>query len=470
MEKLPPLNQLTSEQKDQLIIELFALVKELRQKIIDLEKENAELKAKLSSNSRNSHKPPSSDSFKKSKHRKPNSERPSGAQKGHPGHTLKESDHPDRVIKHYIKRCPHCALSLGEKNHLYWKKAQVFDIPQLKIEVDEHLIEECFCPHCQRICSANLPDRMHFGTQYGSRIQAFMVYLRDYQYLSSIRIIELFQDIFLHTLSEGVVYQAEENCKNHLEPFEQILKKALKEAPLNHADETTLRLDKKNHWLHVLSNQWSTHLDIHQKRGKEAMEKIGILPEFQGILVHDHLKSYFNYGYEHALCNAHHLRELQAIIDYTGHSWAGLMQDLLKKIKKTKETKKLLSSEKKAFSEEYDQLINLGYHEQKERSPPCRPREICLLNRLKNYKTQTLLFMHKDEVPFDNNQAERDIRMMKLKMKISGCFRSPLAAKAFCLLRSYISTIKKNGMAVFQSLVDVFQSSSPDLFSAIRYY
>jgi transposase len=374
------------------------------------------------------------------------------------------------MIKHPIRKCPYCAISLGEENHLYWKKAHVFDIPGLKIEVEEHLIEECFCPHCQRACSAALPNGVRFGAQYGPRIRALMVYLRDYHYLSSDRVVEFFQDIFLHTLSEGVAYQAEMTCKDRLEPFENLLKEALKRAPLNHADETTLRLNKKNQWLHVLSNQWSTHLDIHRKRGREAMDAIGILPQFRGILVHDHLKAYFQYGNEHALCNAHHLRELQAVIDSTGHSWARLMQKLLKKIKEAKETKKLLTADKKAFSEEYDKLIHLGYHEQKEYSPPCHPKEICLLDRLKHYKTQTLLFMQKEEVSFDNNQAERDLRMMKLKMKISGCFRCIAAAKAFCLIRSYISTIKKNGMAVFQSLVDTFRPLPPDLFSAIRFY
>jgi transposase len=470
MEELPPLDQLSSEQKDQLIIHLFALIKELRQRIAFLERENAELKARLSSNSQNSHKPPSSDGFKKPKHPKPKSERPSGAQKGHIGHALKESDHPDRVIKHPIKQCPHCARSLGEENHLYWKKAQVFDIPELKIEVEEHLIEECFCPNCQKACSADLPLKLRFGVQYGPRIQAFLIYLRNYHYLSSQRVVEFFQDIFQHTLSEGVIYQSQMNGKAHLEPFEKLLKNALKEASLNHADETTLRLERKNHWLHVLSNRWSTYLYIHKKRGCEAIDEMDILPNFRGILVHDHFKPYFKYGYEHSLCNAHHLRELQAVIDSTGHSWADLMQKLLKEIKEAKEANKLLSSTKKAFSEKYNRIIYLGYKEQKERSPPCRPKEICLLDRLKNYKTQTLLFMQKEEVPFDNNQAERDIRMMKLKMKISGCFRSPLAAKSFCLIRSYISTIKKNGMAIFQSLVDLFCPSSPSLFSTIRFY
>jgi transposase len=475
--QLPPLNLLSSEQKDQLIIDLFALVQAQQKKIQQLEIDNANLKIKiadlerrLNQNSRNSHQPPSKDNFKKSNHVKPKSDRPSGAQKGHVGHTLKESDHPDRIIKHPIKRCPRCRLTLEEKDHLYWKKAQVFDIPDLKIEVEEHLIEECFCPHCQKTCSADLPTGMQFGTQYGPRIQALETYLRDYHYLPSDRVAEFFQDIFLHTLSEGVIYNSEMNCSDRLEPFENQLKDALKEAPLNHADETTLRLNKKNHWLHVLSNSWSTHFDIHKKRGWEAMDEIDILPHFRGILVHDHLKSYFKYGHEHALCNAHHLRELQAVTDYTGHTWSALMQNLLKEMKEAKEAKQLFPSTKEAFLEKYDRIINLGYKEHKDNPRPCRPKEICLLDRLKSYKTQTLLFLQEEEVPFDNNQAERDIRMMKLKMKISGCFRSGLAAKAFCRIRSYISTIKKNGMAVFQSLVDVFCPSSPDPFSAIRFY
>ena len=227
MEELPPLSQLTSEQKDQLIIDLFTLVKELRQKIAFLEKENAELKAKLASNSRNSHKPPSSDGIKKPNHSRPKSERPSGAQKGHIGYRLKESDHPDRVVKHYLGRCPYCARSFEEKNHLYWKKAQVFDIPELKIEVEEHLIEECFCLHCQKSCSAALSDGIQFGVQYGPRIQALAVYLRDYHYLSSDRVVEFFQDAFLHTLSEGMVLHAEITCRDHLEPFQNLLKKEL---------------------------------------------------------------------------------------------------------------------------------------------------------------------------------------------------------------------------------------------------
>lgn len=475
MDQLPPLDELTSEQKDKLIIDLYALVplvKELRFKIIELENEVTELKAKLNQNSRNSHQPPSKDGFKRPKSLRPKSERPSGGQKGHIGRTLQESDRPDRQIKHLIKRCPYCYFNLEGINNLDWKKAQVFDIAELKIEVDEHLIEEKICPHCQNLCKASLPEGLKFGTQYGCRIRALATYLHNYHYVASNRVTEFFQDVFNHTLSEGTIFNAELTCFANLYDFEKLLKNALRNCSLAHADETGLIAEGKCHWLHVLSTHRSSYFYIHRKRGRDAIEEINILPHFKGTLVHDHLKIYFKYGFEHALCNAHHLRELQSVFENTSHEWAFRMQKLLIAIKKDKEACKLSVANIKAYAREYDAIIHLGYKEQKERAPPkvpSHPKEICLLDRLKHYKTQTLLFMHREDVPFDNNQAERDIRMMKLKMKISGCFRSKNWTKVFCLIRSYISTIKKNGMAVFQSLIDVFNQLSPTFLSSLQF-
>lgn len=432
----------------------------------------ADLKAKLNQNSRNSHLPPSKDGFRKPKNLRPKSDRPSGGQKGHMGRTLQESDRPDKQIKHLIKTCPYCYLSLEEVSHLDWKKAQVFDIAELKIEVDEHLVEEKICPHCQHFCQASLPVGLHFGTQYGPRIRALATYLHNYHYLASNRVTEFFQDVFNHTLSEGTVFNSERACFANLQDFEKLLKKALRNCSVAHADETGLNVQRKCHWLHVLSTKRSSYFYIHRKRGQQAIEEMNILPHFKGTLVHDHFKTYFKYGFEHALCNAHHLRELQNVFENTNHAWALKMQQLLKAIKKDKDAGGLSFATIKAYDKEYDAIIDLGYREQKERSPPkisSKPKEICLLDRLKHYKTQTLLFMHKEEIPFDNNQAERDIRMMKLKMKISGCFRSPDWTKIFCLIRSYISTIKKNGMAVFPSLVDVFNHLSPNFLSSLQF-
>lgn len=454
MDQLPFLSQLTSEQKDQLIIDLYSIIKDLRQKVLELENEVTELKAKLQSNSQNSHKPPSSDGFKPPKIPKSKSGKSRGAQKGHIGHTLKESDRPDRIVKHHLKRCPHCSLNLEEYPQLYWKKAQIFDIPNLKIDVEEHLVEEKLCPHCHKICSASLPEGVKFGVQYGPKVFALINYLRNYQYVASGRIVGFFQDIFCHDLSEGIIFEAEKKCFDKLKPFENWLKKALMRSSVAHADETSLRIDGKNLWLHVLSNSYLTYLYPHKKRGQEALDEMGILPFFQGTLVHDHFKPYFKYGCLHALCNVHHLRELQGVFENTGHSWALKMQSLLRIMKNAKGGWKAL----KALEQAYDDILNMGYVEHKERSPPSglTSKELCLLNRLRNYKNQTLLFMHQEDVPFDNNQAERDIRMMKVKMKVSGCFRSQYFARTFCLIRSYISTARKNGLSVFQSLIDVF--------------
>ncbi len=468
MKSLPNLEGLTNEQKDQLIISLFLLVQKLEKKVEELEKEVKELKNQLNKNSHNSHKPPSSDGYKKNNSEKPKSQRPSGAQRGHQGQTLRESDHPDEIIKHEVRSCPYCAFNLSDNISTRIKKAQVFDIPLLKIEVQEHQVEEKFCPGCHRFCTASLPDGIKFGVQYGTRIQALMTYLHSYQFITSQRVVEFIKDIFTHTLSEGSLFNAEKVCFRGLEHFEKKLKQALARVCVVHADETGLRVVKKNHWLHVLSTRCSSCFFIHRKRGQEAIEAMNILPHFKGIIVHDHFKPYFRYGYGHALCNAHHLRELQYIFDYTGHPWALQMQNLLKAIKKSKDQQQLTAATIKTFDVKYDEIVTLGFIQQNKRRSRFR-KEFCLLKRLKNYKFQTLLFMHQEEVPFDNNQAERDIRMMKVKMKISGCFRSTTWPNIFCRIRSYISTIKKNGMAVFQSLVDVFNPPSPTFLTSIRF-
>jgi transposase len=471
MDKLPKIDLLTSQEKDQLIIYLFSLVEKLEKKIEELEKENKELKKHIDKNSQNSHKPPSEDKFKKVNNAKPKSNKSSGGQKGHKGNCLKESDHPDQIIKYELKTCPYCSFNLSEEVSVKTKRAQVFDIPQLKLEVKEYQVEEKYCPCCQKFCSSSLPQKVQFGVQYGENIQALIVYLHTYHLIAGERLVELIEDVFKHKLSEGSLYNVEKACYKQLEPFENKLKNELKTCLVLHADETSIRMAKRNHWLHVSSTAYSSHFSTHPKRGKEAIEAINILPYFKGTLIHDHFKSYFHYGYIHGLCNAHHIRELQYVFDCTEHPWALDMQNLLKKIKKTKDDQQLTTATCKAFDLEYNQLISSGYAQYKEDPhASCKaPKESCLLKRLKDYKFSTLLFMYQEQVPFDNNQAERDLRMMKVKMKISGCFRSITGAQVFCRIRSYISTIKKNGMAVLQSLTDVFNSYSPDFLTSIRF-
>ncbi len=461
IENLPPLNQLSIEQKDALIIELFALVQTLRKEVVELKQEVADLKNKLNQNSQNSHKPPSSDGFKKPQSQREKSNKKSGGQPGHAGRTLKICDKPDQVIQYDIDICPHCLTDIKNTNPLGKKIAQVFDLPELKIEVTEHRVVEKICPNCGICCSSDLPKGVRFGLQYGNKVKSFLVYLHHYHYIASERITEFFEDVFGHSISEGMVFKGEAEVFSGLKDFEEELKEELKRQTMLHADETSLRVEGKNHWLHVLSNAELTHYFVHQKRGRKAMDEMGVLPDFNGILSHDHWKPYFQYGCDHSLCNAHHLRELKAVFEGTCHEWANKMQTLLRDIKCAKEQGKLQSL-LSSFEAKYSELINLGYQQANEvhqRGPPGKkshPKEICLLDRLRNRKNQVLMFMYRENAPFDNNQAERDIRMMKVKMKISGCFRQKIYAQIFCRIRGYISTCKKKGLAILQALAQAF--------------
>jgi transposase len=457
IDRLPPLNQLTSNQKDELINELLLLVKSLKQRVEELE-------SKVNQNSHNSHKPPSSDGFKRIQRQTKKSPNKSGGQIGHRGQTLKLADHPDRTVDYPVEVCPYCQTDLRNKVDIGYKKAQVFEIPQLKIEVTEHRFFEKICPCCGHCCSSLPPKGLSFGAQYGKRLKAFLVYLHYYQLIPSRRICEFFQDIFIHSLGEGAIFEAVRDVFVNLEDFENKLKWQIQEEEVVHSDETSLRINGKNEWLHVASSQKLTSYFVHQRRGKKAMDEMGILPNFKKILVHDHWKAYFQYSCEHALCNAHHLRELEAVFEGTSHEWARNMQNLLKEIKQAKEKDDFDIS---LFEQKYDTILSEGFSQAKvlhERGPPTKrksyPKEVCLLDRLKNRKRQVLMFMYKQDVPFDNNLAERDIRMMKVKMKISGCFRQKVYALIFCRIRSYISTCKKKGFSILDALKQAFNGQA----------
>ena len=457
MDKLPPLDQLSSEQKDNIIIEFHAYIIKLEARILELEEEIKDLKNKLGKNSQNSHKPPSSDVFKKIKPISGGNNKKSGGQIGHTGHVLKMVDKPDRVIKHTVEVCPNCAADIQEARCVVHRLAQVFDIPELKLETTEHQVIEKECPHCGKCCFGKLPLELNFGTQYGPNLRSLLVYLHHYQYVASERVAEFCQDVFNHTLSEGVLFKAEEDTYLQLAEFENRIKEQLKEQDLAHADETSLRVNNHNAWLHVLSNEKLTYYFVHRKRGKQAMDEMDVLLFFRGTLVHDNFKPYFKYKCSHALCNAHHLRELTAVFEGTNHDWANKMRELLKLINKTKEEKMPIDTA--SFTATYDSILELGFKQSSqihETGPPGKrkshPKEICLLDRLKKRKELVLAFMYNQDVPFTNNLAERDIRMMKIKMKISGCFRGQEGAQIFCRIRSYISTMKKQGTAVLNAI------------------
>jgi transposase len=464
----------------ELKIELAKLRQEnhvLREENKQLKKEIQELKARLTKNSRNSSKPPSSDGFKKEPKPNPkslrqNSNRKSGGQVGHNGHKLCRRENPDEIFIHTVDSCANCGQDLTDVEISEVQKKQVFDIPPLTIHVTEHQAEIKKCACCGEITIGKFSEGLVQEAQYGPRVKAFLTYMNQYHFLPYDRSEQLMRDVFNQNISEGTIKNILEKCYCNLEATEEKLKDSLKNAGILHSDETGMRTMGNLYWQHVVSTKSLTYYGIHKKRGNEAIDTIGILPEYKGTLVHDHFSAYFKHGDKHVLCNAHHLRELTFIEESYNQSWAKHMKGLLLAIKKQRNIYK--QSDKREFTAMrlatyercYDKIIMLGYWhpdniklpENKDGKKPSRKQTKAknLLDRLRFHKQEMLAFMYNFDLPFDNNLAERDLRMSKVKQKISGCFRSEAGARYFCRIRSYISTARKNGVQILDALEKVF--------------
>jgi len=412
------------------------------------------------------YKPPSSDGLTKPRTRslREKSGRNSGGQKGHKGHTLEIVETPDYIEVYELSNCSHCSTNLEGIGINRYEKRQVFDIPQMQMEVTEHRAEVKLCPVCQIEAKGVFPTNITKPVQYGQRIKAQAVYLNNYQLLPVARSVELFKDFYGHSPSEAFIFSANNAMVEAIHPSLEAIKSALIQEHLVQFDESGLRVKGQLNWLHSAGTNHLTYYGVHPKRGKEGMAEIGILPAFKGIAVHDHWKSYFTFSdCQHALCNAHHLRELHFIHEQYEEEWAYDMAKLLVKIKKRMENielGELSQQELVQFEEDYDNLVEQGLEAnpppriplpkkrgRKKQSPPKN-----LLDRLKKFKSQTLAFMIDPRVPFDNNLAERDVRMIKVKQKVSGSFRTEDGAHNFCSIRSYISTVRKNNLNVIDAL------------------
>ena len=445
---------------------LVSIILELQQMLVEQAAEIQSLRDQISKNSGNSGKPPSSDGLKKPRTRslREKSGRKSGGQKGHQGRTLKMVETPNRIEIHEVSSCPYCTSNLEDVVCERYEKRQVFDIPPMQMEITEHQAEIKMCPRCQRKVKGNFPAGIKKPVQYGQGIKAQAVYLNNYQLLPVARIIELFRDFYGHSPSEAFIFSSNASMVEAIAPSLEAIKTALIKGYLVQFDESGLRVEEKLNWLHSAGTNHLTYYGVQPKRGKEGMHEIGILPEFKGIAVHDHWKSYFTFNdCQHALCNAHHLRELRFVHEQYEQEWAQNMAKLLVNIKKRTENialGKLSKKELSQFEEGYDRFIEQGLEAnpppsvtlpkrrgRKKQSPPKN-----LLDRLKEFKPQTLAFMVDSRIPFDNNLAERDVRMIKVKQKISGSFRTQHGADTFCALRSYISTVRKNNLNVIISL------------------
>ena len=433
------------------------------------------LEEQLAKNSRNSSKPPSTDGFKKPspKSLRKKGKRKSGGQPGHTGHTLAMADKPDHTEVHRVKECEHCGRSLADQSADGVEKRQVHDLPPLRLIVTEHHAETKTCS-CGHLNKAAFPEGVNAPVQYGEGIKAAAVYLKNYQFLPYDRTCELLHDVFGCPMSEGTL--ANIIAQSHTlaaDPVEKI-KELIEQAAVAHFDETGSRVDGKLWWLHSASTAQATYYDIHHKRGSEAIDDIGILSDFLGRAIHDFWKPYFGYSCLHGLCNAHHLRELIFVHEQHHQDWADHMIDCLLDIKdavdQSKQTTDHLDKKQiQAFEARYQQILEEGYAQnplpplspnakkKRGRRKKSKPRN--LLERLDEHRKEALAFMYDFTVPFDNNQAERDIRMMKVQQKISGMFRTEDGAKAFCRIRSYISTARKNAVGAMDALTRLFSGN-----------
>jgi len=428
------------------------------------------LEDQLAKNSRNSSKPPSTDGFQKPapKSLREKSARPSGGQSGHRGNTLTMVEKPDRTEPHRVERCECCGRSLAACPPDGIEKRQVRDLPPLRLIVTEHQAERKRCP-CGHLNKAAFPEGVNAPVQYGSGIKALAVYFNNYQFLPYKRTCELLADLFDCGISEGTLANLIGECHERLEAPVRQIKAQIAQAPVAQFDESGARVEKKLWWLHAASTATATYYDIHPKRGAEAIKAIGILPNFIGRAIHDFWKPYFGYECDHGLCNAHHLRELIFVHEQHRQAWADAMIDCLLGIKTAvaqarQTTNHLTEDQRRDFEARYQRILDQGYaqnplspapvRKKRGRRKKTKPRN--LLERLDEHRQEVLAFMYDFNVPFDNNLAERDIRMMKVQQKISGTFRSEDGAHAFCRIRSYISTARKNALGAMDAIARVF--------------
>lgn len=458
----PDLSTLTSEQKDALIIALWDRLDKLE--------------AMLLKNSSNSSKPPSTDGFKrKPKSRRETGKAKAGGQEGHPGSTLKRAAVADEVQLHSPPaRCDGCGSKLDMRQATVQADGrQVIDLPPVRVTVTEHRLQSVRC-NCGKLHTGRYPEAVTQAVQYGPGIKAALVYLTQYQHLPMKRCTGAMQDLFGVHLSPASVHAAIAEAHAVVAPIVKELGESMLQAPVVHFDETGMRVGKKLHWMHSVSTDDTVIYQVHARRGREALLEFNLLPRFDGVAVHDGWPAYDSFNVTHALCNAHHLRELEFVVDSTAQQWAKDMIGLLVKINDAVNASAggvLSRKDAAAYRRKYRRLIAQGHAANPATlTDPTRKDgrggigqtfAHNLIKRLDKRAHDVLRFMTDALVPFTNNLAERDIRMPKLKQKVSGCYRTFAGAQAYCSIRSYLGTLQKRSMDLMQALHTIFASRMP---------
>ena len=425
------------------------------------------LQEQLNMNSKNSSKPPSSDGFNKPKipnMRKPSEKKP-GAQWGHNGNKgLEFPETPDEVRQHLPQNCLTCPDREQCKSQVMQKRNEI-DI-EIRLIHRQHQTIGKQCPKTGDAMIGDFPKNITGNLQYGANLKALAIALNTAGMVSINRTSEILKDVFGARISVGTVQAMVKSGAAVVRPDVDNIKERIKQEEIVNLDETGTKADSHTMWAHVASTALLTHISVEESRGKAGMEAAGIVPFLRSIGVHDCYASYFTFAFIHALCNAHILRELTGIFENYGQKWADEMLELLREMKRTKD-ELLESGAREApnetwenFSEKFDRLVEKAIAENPPLPPtepgkrPKRPKPLVLAERLKERKAGFLLFFANFDVPFDNNQAERDFRMFKVKQKVSGCFRSKDGAVDFAIIMSFLGTARKHGLSAFSALRD----------------
>ena len=457
--------------------ELMLLEKEaLVEIILSLMERLSAVEAQLNQNSSNSSKPPSSDVWKQPTSQRKHSGAKPGGQPGHPGNILKIEREPDETIEIKPRQCGGCGRDLSGEAGVQAESRQKIDV-EIRTKITKYEQYEVVCSCCGSTNREEFPESVKSHVSYGEGVQSIGVLLTSYGNMSYGKAATFMKDVLEVPISEGTLVNHGKEFVSQSESVLSEIKTKVQQSEVGNFDETSVRVNGANQWLHTAGNSEATYNTVHPKRGLDGTNDNGVLPNFTGTAVHDCLVQYFGYGNcRHAICNAHLLRELQGVIDNTKQTWAGEMQQLLRDTKKTvdeyKSDKQTALPEEllRQFADNYDRIVKVGEIEEpspvivtgKKKPKQSKPRN--LLDRFIQYPEEIRRFASDFAVPFDNNQAERDIRNAKVKMKVSGGFRSDDGAKNFGKISSVIGTAVKQGLSVFKTISGIFAGSVKSLF------